>query len=286
MSEFSSFDQAAEALAAAVGGEGQAGTPDSTLANTPYTPPVAPSQPTQPDNTQGDQGTNQEQFLDSRNIDLSQLDENSRAFLTAREREMQAAFTRKTQELAAQRAEAEQAMQFLSELNSNPEFAYEVQQRLASELQGLGYGEATQNFDTFNGVEEDDPYLAKINELEQWKNQQEQRIREAEAASRIDRESAIIQSENPHYGEEDFNAIYGLALAHGGNIRAAADAYKSMTDRSIQRYLDQKASVPATFTNQPSQGGHAEAPPEGFDSVTDKRLRQAALERLRAEGFE
>lgn len=286
MSEFSSFDQAAEALAAAVGGDAQSGTPESTLGNTPYTPPAeSASQPTQPDNTQGDQGTTQEQsFLDSRNIDLSQLDENSRDFLQAREREMQAAFTRKTQELAAQRAEAEQAMQFLNELNSNPEFAYQVQQRLSSELDQLGF--QNPNLETFNGVEEDDPYLSRLNELENWKVQQEQRIREAEASSRIERESAIIQNENPHYGEEDFNAIYGLALAHGGNIRAAADAYKSMNDRSIQRYLDQKASVPATFSNQPVQTGHAEAPPEGFQSVTDKRLRAAALERLRAEGYE
>ena len=152
MSEFSSFDQAAEALAAAVGGDAQSGTPESTLGNTPYTPSAeSANQPTQPDNTQGDQGTTQEQsFLDSRNIDLSQLDENSRNFLQAREREMQAAFTRKTQELAAQRAEAEQAMQFLNELNSNPEFAYQVQQRLSSELDQLGF--QNPNLETLNGV--------------------------------------------------------------------------------------------------------------------------------------
>jgi hypothetical protein len=288
MSEFSSFDQAAEALAAAVGGgDAQSGTPESTLGNTatPYTPPEAqPNQPEQPGTTQGDQGTTQEQqFLDSKSIDLTQLDENSRSFLEAREREMQAAFTRKTQELAAQRAEAEQAMQFLTELNSNPEFAYEVSQRLSGELERLGYNQEAAP-DPYAEVG-DDPYLAKINELEQWKNQQEQRIREGEAASRIDRETAVIQAENPNWGEEDFNSVYGLALAHGGDIRAAAASYKAMTDRSIQRYLDQKASVPATFQNQPSQSGHAEAPPEGFTSVTDKRLHSAALERLRAEGY-
>lgn len=284
MSEFSSFDQAAEALAAAVGGDAQSGTPESTLGNQSFSPPAeAPSQPSEAGTTQGDQGTAEEQsFLDSRNIDLSQLDETSRNYIQAREREMQAAFTRKTQELAAQRAEAEQAMQFLSELNSNPEFAYEVQQRLNGELERLGYGQEA----PFSDVEEDDPYLAKINELEQWKNQQEQRIREAEAASRIDRESSVIQSENPHYGEEDFNAIYGLALAHNGDIRAAADAYKAMNDRAIQTYLARKGSVPATFTNQPAPTSHAEAPPEGFTSVNDKRIRAAALERLRAEGYE
>lgn len=288
MSEFSSFDQAAEALAAAVGGDAQSGTPESTLGNTPFSPtPEAPSQPSESGTTQGDNGITQEQqrFLDSKSIDLSQLDESSRAFLEAREREMQAAFTRKTQELAAQRAEAEQAMQFLNELNSNPEFAYEVSQRLNGELERLGFGQEANLNDQY-GVEEDDPYLAKINELEQWKNQQEQRIREAEAASRIDRESAVIQAENPHYGEDDFNAIYGLALAHGGDIRAAAESYKAMNDRAIQKYLDQKASVPATFQNQPSQSGHAEVPAEGFTSVTDKNLRAAALERLRAEGYE
>lgn len=284
MSEFSSFDQAAEALAAAVGGEGQSGTPDSTLANTPYTPPEAPNQQTPPDNTQGDQGTTQEQtFLDSRSIDLSQLTPEQRDYISAREREMQAAFTQKTQELAAQRREAEQAMQFLSELNSNPDFALEVSQRLSGELERLGYN---QDGSEASFTEEDDPYLARLNELENWKGQQEQYLREAEAASRIDRETAVIHSENPHFTEDDFNSIYGLALAHNGDIRAAADAYKSITQRSVERYLNQKASVPATFQNQPTQSGHAEAPPEGFDSLGDKRLRAAALERLRAEGYE
>jgi hypothetical protein len=282
--EISSFDQAAEALASAVD-EYTGGTPDAPQ----YTPPET-SQPTQPDNTQGDQGTTEEQsFLDSKSIDLSQLTPEQRDYIQAREREMQASYTQKTQALASERQQAQEAIQFLNELNTNPEFALEVQQRLGSELQRLGYTPeqaAAEAANQVGGFEDDDPYLAKINELEQWKDQQEQRIREAEVASRIDRESAVIMNQNPNFSEEDMGSIYAIALSQGGDLSRATDMYKAITQRSVERYLGQKDSVPATLRNQPDSSGHSEQSPDAFTGPDDKRIREAALARLRAEGYE
>lgn len=272
-----SFDQAVDALLEATGGDEST----DSAASTPYSPP-AESQPNTP--VEGDQGTPSElTFLDSKSIDLSQLDETQREYIQAREREMQAAFTRKTQELAAQREEAAQALQFLNELNTNPDFAFEVQTRLGSELQRLGYGQgAEENLD----YEVDDPYLAEINELKQWKAQQEQRLAEAEVASRIDRESAVIQSQNPHFTEDDWTSIYGLALSTGGNIQSATDMYKSIGQRELNRYLSQKESANANVPITPAATGHSEQAPESPGDLGSKGLRQAALARLRAEGFD
>ena len=82
-------------------------------------------------------------------------------------------------------------------------------------------------------------------------------------------------------------SIYSIALSQGGDLSRATDMYKNITQRSVERYLAQKDSVPATLGNQPSStAGHSEAPPEGFHDLGDKRLRAAAMERLRAEGYE
>lgn len=276
-----SFDQAVDALLEVTGG-------DSSTEDYTSTPTIEPSQSQPNTPVEGDQGTNQEapSFLDSKDIDLSQLTDEQRDYIGAREREMQAAFTQKTQTLAQERQEAQEAIQFLNELNTNPEFAYEVQQRLDSELQRLGFNAnaQAQAADNLN-YEVDDPYLAEINELKQWKAQQEQRIAEAEVASRIDRESAVIQSQNPTFSEDDWTSIYGLALSLNGNIQQATDSYKSIQQRSVDRYLSQKESVNATTVQTPIASGHSEQAPEGFADLGDKRLHQAALARLRADGF-
>lgn len=272
-----SFDQAVDALME-LNNDSDASTEAPASTEHVEAPQSQPNTP-----VEGDQGTTQETFLDSKSIDLSQLDDSQREYIQAREREMQAAFTRKTQELAAQREEAAQALQFINELNTNPDFAYEVQNRLGSELQRLGYNQgAEENLD----YEVDDPYLAKINELEAWKNQQEQRLAEAEVASRIDRESAVIQSQNPHFVEDDWSNIYALAISLGGNIQAATDAYKSIGQREVNRYLAQKESVNANVPITPGTTGHSEEAPQHPGDLGSKALRQAAMQRLKAEGFD
>lgn len=292
-----SFDAAVSALTDAVNGSEGSGTPD--YGQPSFDNSGAGNQPNIADpNPQGDQGANQgnsaqdaPNFLDSKSIDLNQLAPEAREFLQAREREMQAAFTRKTQELAAERQQAQQAVQFINELNTNPEFALEVHSRLSSELQNLGYSvheaNAAANQALGNDAYEvDDPYLAKINELEQWKNQQEQRMAEAQAEARIHAETAAIRSENPSFTDADMDDIYRIAVSMNGNLAAATNAFKSLTQRSVERYLNQKTQIPVQLQNQPGQSGFAQQLSTEKLDLGDKQLRAAAMERLRAAGFE
>jgi hypothetical protein len=72
-----------------------------------------------------------------------------------------------------------------------------------------------------------------------------------------------------------------MAFAFNGDVMAASDAYKAVTQRVTEGYLAKKESVPASL-NQPSSTGHAEIPPEGFKNLNDPRL-QAAAERMLAD---
>src|SRR4051812_32489640 len=123
---YESFEQAAEALAAANGGEGEVAAQP-----TPVQPTEQPNQPVQPDTaTQGDQGQPTEAATPK--IDLSQVDPQAQEYIQSREREMQADYTRKTQEAASARQEAEQALQFIEALNTDPNFALQVHQTLSA----------------------------------------------------------------------------------------------------------------------------------------------------------
>lgn len=285
---FESFEQAAEALASANNGEGEA-----TAQPTPVQP-VAPeaNQPYSDTATQGDQG-HQAQPEPTR-IDPNQLEltPEAQAYLEQRERDMQADYTRKTQDLAEQRREAEQALQFIEALNSDPNFALQVHQTLSQALQSQGYSVEQANALAANELQdrgqneweyEDDPYMAKIQELEQWKAQQEQRIAEAEAASRIDSQISVIRQQNPTFDDNDLRDILSMGFAFGGDLMKASDAYKSINQRSVERYMAQKASVPASL-NQPTATGHAEAAPEGFKDLNDPNLEKAAIRMLQESG--
>lgn len=272
---FENFDQAAEALAAANRGET---VPDSPSPDTTSTAPA--NQPEQPQGQPTE--TTQAQPTEQPRVNLDQLDlsPEQRSYIEQREREMQADYTRKTQEVAAQRREAEQAMEFIQALNSDPQFAYQVHQTLSQALEQQGvFPNADQQpqvpeEDTF-----EDPYMQKLQELENWQRQQEQRFREAEATARIEQGISAIRQANPNYTDEDVQSILTMAFAYNGDIAQAEQAYKGVTQRVTESYLKQKESVPAQL-NQPSSTGHAEIPPEGFKTLNDPRLEEAAKRML------
>lgn len=272
------FDQAVEALTNAANGvESVDTTPTQPEVNQPNEPGTqAVEAPTTP-------------VVEKPQIDLNSLDPQVRSYVEAREREMQADYTRKTQEVAAQRREAEQALEFINALNTDPSFALQVHETLSHALQQQGYSveqaNAVANQQMQSNADElfVDPYMEKIQELENWKTAQEQRIREAEAATQIESHIAVIRSENPDYKDEDIKDILTMAFAYGGDLRQAADAYKTVTQRIVEGYIGQKESVPASL-NQPSSTGHAEIPPEGFKSLNDPRLEEAARRMLSEAG--
>jgi len=285
---FDSFEQAAEALAAANNGEGN----EAAAQPAPVQPvQPEPSQPHVPA-TQGDQGQPEVTPSEPNRIDPNQLNltPEARSYIEQREREMQADYTRKTQEVAEQRREAEQALQFIEALNSDPNFALQVHQTLSQALQSQGYSVAEANQLAANQIQgdneyeyEDDPYMNKIQQLEQWQAQQEQRIAEAEAGARIDQQLAVIRSQNPSFDDNDLRDIISMGFAFNGDLLKSADAFKSINQRSVERYMAQKAQVPASL-NQPTATGHAETPPESFKGLNDPRLEQAAIRMLQESG--
>lgn len=271
------FDQAVEALTNAANGT-------ESVDTTPTQPAV--SQPNEP-GTQAVEAP-ATPVVEKPQIDLNSLDPQVRSYVEAREREMQADYTRKTQEVAAQRKEAEQALEFINALNTDPSFALQVHQTLSQALQQQGYSVEQANAIANQQVQSQDdlfvdPYMEKIQELENWKTAQEQRIREAEAAAQIESHIAAIRHENPNYTDDDVKDILTMAFAYGGDLRQAADAYKTVTQRIVEGYIGQKESVPASL-NQPSSTGHAEIPPEGFKSLNDPRLEEAARRMLAESG--
>jgi hypothetical protein len=271
------FDQAVEALTNAQNGIESVDT--------------TPTEPVNQPNESGVQATDAlaTPVVETPQIDLNSLDPTVRSYVETREREMQADYTRKTQEVAAQRKEAEQALEFINALNTDPSFALQVHETLSQALQQQGYSVEQANAaanQQMQGNADDlfvDPYMEKIQELENWKTAQEQRIREAEASARIESSIAAIRSDNPNYKDDDIKDILTMAFAYGGDVLQAANAYKTVTQRIVEGYVGQKESVPASL-NQPSSTGHAEIPPEGFKSLNDPRLEEAARKMLAESG--
>jgi len=230
------------------------------------TPPESPPAPTEPA---------------SKEIDISGLPEEAQIFLRAREREMQGDYTRKTQEIAAQRAEAEQAMQFLSQLNSDPEFANQVLNHLQSNLAAAGYQvapEQVEYVDEYGQPAEPDPYQQEIADIQQWRAQMENDWKEANLSAGLDRQLATIQAQHTDWTEEDLQDVIDLGFATNGDLIRAAEIFQAQSDRHLSRYLEKKGSVntPAPLPSSPAQ-------PVPFQPKSDQELRDAAMERIRSD---
>lgn len=218
----------------------------------------------------------------SKEVDISHLPEEAQIYLRARERELQGDATRKWQEAAELRREAEQSIAFVQALNEDPNFAREVNQYLNSSLSAAGYVDESGGFDDTDFFEDDgpSPYQAEINELKAWRDNMEQQMLIDRISADLDHQIARVRAENPTWDDGDIQAIIDLGFATQGNIHAAAEAYRGMQDRTLTAYLDRKGSVSAPPVVRGSQGTPV---PETLKSATDEELRQAALERIRQE---
>lgn len=230
-------------------------------------PEVDESQPAEPDSIQ---------------VTLDDLPEEAQILLRARQREMQADYTRKTQELAQQRQEAEQYQQFVTALNSDPEFAQAVLERLQAQLQAAGYlDQAPAEDEWFEpdeyGGPEEDPYLRELQELKEWRAQVEAERQDAYNEAIINRQIAEIRSQHQDYTDADIEDIYALGFYTNGDLHAANEMFRGMIDRNLARYLESKKGVqtPAALP-----GGQGVAAPTDLVHADDKVLRAAATEAL------
>jgi hypothetical protein len=304
------MDQAAEALAAANSlpegndapvlpdGQGNLTGFDPLVANQPQVaePPVQgdPSQGQVPPVTP-DQG-----LPASREIDINSLPQEARDWLSAREREMQAVMTQRTQEAAQIRQQAEQSIAFLNELSTNPYFQQQVVSELTNALQQQGFspaqasaeanrqiGQAVQanQPDEFGAEYDDDPYLREITQLRSEQEQLKQYLAQQEQASRAerldayyDRQLAEVRSANPNWNDDDLKRVISLGYA-SGDLHQAAREYQDLQQAIVERYTAGKAQVPAAL-NQPTAGTIGTQAPESFKGIDDPRLEQAATRML------
>jgi hypothetical protein len=205
-------------------------------------------------------------------------------------KQLQAAFTRKTQELAEERKayealgsreELEQAREFYQSLQ-DPEYLQAFYGELGNVLQELGLSPeqaaavaeevappATPELPPeMARVAETDPELAPFiqefanmrSELQEFKQQQEQQ-QQAMAAERqlmdqaaeIDRMVQVVRTDHPEYTEADWESIYDRAIAVDGDVLKAAELFQADKERILSEYLDSK-ETPQQVTPQGGAG--------------------------------
>jgi len=219
--------------------------------------------------------------------------------LRAQYANMQGAFTKRMQELSetARMYEhigdpevAVRGVELMKALEEDPVF---VHQQLSSwlEAQGMSPGEASaaaaeiQSGNEFDPSGEDEygvpeSLRRELDELKSWRQQEESLRAEQAYMSELQREEMAIRQSNPNFTDDDVNAVYELAFAHGGSLLRAETAYKQLQDRWAASYMNQKAAVPAGL-NQPGTTGSAQTP-QKFDRLDDPGVEKAALAALAA----
>jgi hypothetical protein len=233
-------------------------------------------------------------------------------------KQLQAAYTRKTQELAAQRQQfeafgdpevVEQAVDLFTRIQdplSWPQLHQELTEAMVQ--YGLSPAEAQQaaseaiqeaaapaaNAPDFAALESD-PELAPLaqhlqslqSRLDSFEQRaaQEREVMEAEQlhaamVGELTRQETAIRQARPDYTDGDLDAIYQLSSFHNGNLIAAQHAYEDFLGARMQRYFDSKQSAAQDQSVQPPAGAEvlSETPKE---AETLEEATEWAIEHLR-----
>lgn len=232
-------------------------------------------------------------------------------------KQLQAAFTQKTQSIAAERAQTAQAVelfnalqdpvylqQFHAELSqhlqaqglTSAQADGEAARRIEAEVSGQGgqTAESTVDLATLKADPELAPLAAALEAQQQRLDSFEQQAKareEAEAmaqwqmavAGELQRQEMSILQANPHYTDADMDAVHELAAYFDGNLHQAQQRYEQIGQALVDRYLNQKQGhVEATPGALP--GSSTSEIPETLDSL-DAGLK-AALGALEAQGLD
>jgi hypothetical protein len=223
---------------------------------------------------------------------------------------MQADYTRKTQEIAELRKlgdpqQVAQAMAFLNNLENDPNTQVQLYQALQSHLQaqGLTPAQADQVINDEMGgsdyagndfteygddefVDEYDPTVElnqRIQTLESRLAQQDAARLYASIENNLSSQEAAIRSQNPHYTNDDVNAIYKLAHATDGNLVAAREVFEQIRNSTLNNYVNAKGNV--NTAGAPLPDGGLGQQPRKFESLDDPDLDRAAEAFLRNRGL-
>lgn len=304
MSTIENDAQAAEALFNAIAEDGNARSTEQTLHNAVQENKPAPVQ----------DGSQEQPETDSfTGIDPQSLPDELQPIY----RSMQADYTRGKQSIAEERRAydalseyggaqaALEAVQFATALSTDPNYALQVHEQLSEALTAAGLTPAQASAEASRQIDEavtptpgyDDDFednnplkqeldsvTQRLNDLQSWKDQQEEISYQMALQSEMNRQEQQVLQAHPEWAnEEDLDAIYGLAYSTGGNLEAAAQTYEGLQNRLMEQWLNKKAQVPAGITPTPSDGpANAEAP-ETIKSLFDPRLESLVNQRLAEE---
>lgn len=213
--------------------------------------------------------------------------------LQALYKNMQADYTRKTQEIAEARKTFEQfteygidpnyaleAVGFIHRLETDPAFARDVMAQLSpTSEQPMVAQQGNQDSVPNHGEGYDNLPPALMQELEQMRafrsemmETQQQNMMMAE----LEQEEAQIRAQYTHYDDADIERIYGLAYATDGDLFAAQQIYNQMEQGILNKYLQSK-QIPLGATSPGN--APASTPPRSFSGLDD--AHKAALEVVR-----
>lgn len=314
-------ESAAAALAAAVAADqgreapgvpGPGAAPGTADAQPPANQPTPPADtPSEDDAGAAEEPQAPESLIRSADIDLSGLTPDAKAWLEAREREMQGIMTQRTQEAAEIRkqfedlgdpAEAREALAFYQGIRTDPNYAAQVYDFLTTNLMAAGYTPAQAAAAALNSMEEptvetpadpvlpeggddvDEALARRLAEIDQRTrqldarfNEAEQREQQARMVNEILRQDNAIRQAHPDYTDEHLDMIYALAESTEGNLFEAEKMFSQFREAEIQRYISSKET---------SDDPAPPATPPASILETPRTLDQAhaaALERLRTE---
>lgn len=213
--------------------------------------------------------------------------------LQALYKNMQADYTRKTQEIAEARKTFQQfdeygidpnyaleAVGFLQRLDNDPAFAAEVASHLAPQqeqpmIAQQPMADATPS--NGDGYENLPPALQEeLNQMRQFRQEMLATQEQSQMMSELEAEEAQIRTQYSHYDDSDIENIYSLAYATDGDLLAAQQLYHQMEQGVLNKYLQTK-QIPMGATSP--NGGPASVPGSSFASVDD--AHKAAMELVR-----
>ena len=206
---------------------------------------------------------------------------------------MQADYTRKTQEIAEQRKQYQQlteygidpnyaleAVGFLQRLDDDPAFAADVARQLAPmeespmTVQQPSEDSIPNDSGDYGNLSPD--LQAELQAMREFRSSFNEQQREQEMLSELQFEEQQIRAQYPHYNDSDIENIYQVAHATDGDLLAAQEVYTSMEQSILNKYLQSK-QIPQGLTS-PS-GGPASVPGKSFANLDE--AHKAAMERLR-----
>lgn len=205
-------------------------------------------------------------------------------------RSMQADYTRKTQEIAELRRNyssfseagidpdvALQAVGFLQELDTNPQFALQVADQIR---QTMGTPDVSQPSEVMSPEIDNNSYeglppqlAAELEEMRAFREEMVASQAQQETLAELEAMESTIRTTNPTYTDDDIETIYSLAYATDGDLMAAQEQYHIIQQRLLGSYLQAK-SVPHGATAAPN--APSSVPNRSFGSLDE--AHKAAME--------